>query len=140
MTTAAGVRVGAPYNPAMSSKRPVIGVTVDNLDDAPRYMSTYTYAEAAFADPDTRDEELDMGQVRITGNQSSIVYDRSIDIIHEYLRPDGIAILNADSAYGARLAAELACPRLTFSRGEADASAPAVAATAAASVGVVMPL
>jgi putative glutamine amidotransferase len=30
----------------MSSKRPVIGVTVDNVDDAPRYMSTYTYAEA----------------------------------------------------------------------------------------------
>lgn len=28
------------------SKRPVIGVTVDNVDDAPRYMSTYTYAEA----------------------------------------------------------------------------------------------
>jgi hypothetical protein len=48
------------------------------------------YIEAAFADPDTRDEELDMGQVRITGSQSSIVYDRSIDIIHEYLRPDGL--------------------------------------------------
>jgi putative glutamine amidotransferase len=30
----------------MTSKRPVIGVTVDNVDDAPRYMSTYTYAEA----------------------------------------------------------------------------------------------
>ncbi len=30
----------------MSAKRPVIGVTVDNVDDAPRYMSTYTYAEA----------------------------------------------------------------------------------------------
>ena len=30
----------------MSTKRPVIGVTVDNMDDAPRYMSTYTYAEA----------------------------------------------------------------------------------------------
>jgi putative glutamine amidotransferase len=30
----------------MSSTRPVIGVTVDNVDDAPRYMSTYTYAEA----------------------------------------------------------------------------------------------
>jgi len=28
------------------SKRPVIGVTVDSMDDAPRYMSTYTYAEA----------------------------------------------------------------------------------------------
>lgn len=48
------------------------------------------YIEAAFADPDTRDEELDMGQVRITGSQSSIVYDRSIDIIHEYRRPDGL--------------------------------------------------
>src|SRR5688572_23355067 len=30
----------------MSTQRPVIGVTVDNVDDAPRYMSTYTYAEA----------------------------------------------------------------------------------------------
>lgn len=48
------------------------------------------YIEAAFADPDTRDEELDMGQVRISGSQSSIVYDRSIDIIHEYTRPDGL--------------------------------------------------
>ncbi len=48
------------------------------------------YIEAAFADPGTRDEELDMGQVRITGSRSSIVYDRSIDIIHEYRRPDGL--------------------------------------------------
>jgi hypothetical protein len=48
------------------------------------------YIEAALADPDTRDEELDMGQVRISGNESSIVYDRSIDIIHEYRRPDGL--------------------------------------------------
>ena len=30
----------------MSSKRPVNGVTVDSMDDAPRYMSTFTYAEA----------------------------------------------------------------------------------------------
>ncbi len=30
----------------LMSKRPVIGVTVDSVDDAPRYMSTYTYAEA----------------------------------------------------------------------------------------------
>ena len=54
------------------------------------------YIEAALADPDTRDEELDMGQVRITGSQSSIVYDRSIDIIHEYTRPDGLERRLAD--------------------------------------------
>ncbi len=30
----------------MNSKRPVIGVTIDSDDDAPRYMSAYTYAEA----------------------------------------------------------------------------------------------
>ncbi len=30
----------------MPSKRPVIGVTVDSMDEHPRYMSTYTYAEA----------------------------------------------------------------------------------------------
>lgn len=54
------------------------------------------YIEAAFADPSTRDEELDMGQVRITGSESSIVYDRSIDIIHEYRRPDGLARRLAD--------------------------------------------
>jgi UDP-N-acetylmuramoyl-L-alanyl-D-glutamate--2,6-diaminopimelate ligase len=36
----------------------------------------------------------------------------------DYLRPDGMAVLNLDSSYGARLAAELPCPRLTFSRGE----------------------
>lgn len=52
----------------------------------------------------------------------------------EYLRPDGVAILNVDSAYGARLAAELACPRLTFSRGRvADPSIDADAAAGAGS-------
>ena len=30
----------------MSRTRPIIGVTVDYADDAPRYMSTFTYAEA----------------------------------------------------------------------------------------------
>lgn len=55
----------------------------------------------------------------------------------EYLRPDGVAILNVDSAYGARLSAELACPRLTFSRGQVevapagDEASPAPAATVA---------
>jgi putative glutamine amidotransferase len=30
----------------MSSKRPIIGVTIDYVDDAPRYMSPFTYAAA----------------------------------------------------------------------------------------------
>ena len=51
----------------------------------------------------------------------------------EYLRPDGVAILNADSAYGARLAAELACPRLTFSRGMAEEPSTGADASAAGS-------
>src|SRR5690606_30855241 len=35
-----------------------------------------------------------------------------------YLRPDGVAILNLDSPRGAQLARELACEKLTFSRGD----------------------
>ena len=62
-------------------------------------------------------------------------YQAKKRLFTEYLRPDGMAILNADSAYGARLAAELACPRLTFSRGAGDVSSPAGASTAAAPAG-----
>jgi UDP-N-acetylmuramoyl-L-alanyl-D-glutamate--2,6-diaminopimelate ligase len=40
-------------------------------------------------------------------------------LFSEHLRDDGMAILNLDDAYGARLARELAAPRLTFSRGKA---------------------
>ncbi len=46
-----------------------------------------------------------------------------------YLRPGGIAILNLDSPQGARLSKELACARLTFSRGSDALSASAGAAT-----------
>lgn len=48
------------------------------------------YLEAAFADPATTDEELELGCVRISGSDLSIVYDRSIDVVHEYRRPDGL--------------------------------------------------
>ncbi len=48
------------------------------------------YLAAAFADPATTDEELPLGCVRISGSDLSIVYDRSIDVVHEYRRPDGL--------------------------------------------------
>ncbi|MBL8776139.1 MAG: hypothetical protein JNK12_09415 [Acidimicrobiales bacterium] len=48
------------------------------------------YLSAAFADPATTDEELPLGCVRISGSDLSIVYDRSIDVVHEYRRPDGL--------------------------------------------------
>lgn len=44
-------------------------------------------------------------------------YQAKKRLFTHYLKPDGQAILNADSLQGARLAQELACPRLTFSRG-----------------------
>lgn len=48
------------------------------------------YLSAAFADPATTDEELPLGCVRISGSALSIVYDRSLDVVHEYRRPDGL--------------------------------------------------
>lgn len=48
------------------------------------------YIAAAFSDPATTDEELPLGCVRISGSALSIVYDRSIDVVHEYRRPDGL--------------------------------------------------
>ena len=49
------------------------------------------YIDAALSDPGTTDEELvDLGSVRISGYDSSIVYDRSVDMIREYSRPDGL--------------------------------------------------
>ncbi|HLP41949.1 MAG TPA: Mur ligase family protein, partial [Fibrobacteria bacterium] len=47
-------------------------------------------------------------------------YQAKKRLFTEYLRPDAMAILNVDSSYGARLAAELDVPRLTFSRGEPE--------------------
>ena len=52
--------------------------------------SESAYLHAAFADPSTTDEELELGCVRISGSDLSIVYDRSIDVVHEYRRPDGL--------------------------------------------------
>lgn len=43
-------------------------------------------------------------------------------LFSEHLREDGMAILNVDDAYGARLARELGAPRLTFTRGKAGES------------------
>lgn len=60
-------------------------------------------------------------------------YQAKKRLFTEYLRPDGMAILNLDSSYGARLAAELSCPRTTFSRGEAPSSASTDAPKAAVS-------
>lgn len=50
------------------------------------------YLSAAFADPATTDEELSLplGSVRVSGSDLTIVYDRSIDVVHEYRRPDGL--------------------------------------------------
>ena len=50
------------------------------------------YLSAAFADPATTDEELPLplGSVRVSGSDLTIVYDRSIDVVHEYRRPDGL--------------------------------------------------
>lgn len=39
----------------------------------------------------------------------------------EYLRPDGVGIVNLDAPYGVRLLQEWDGPRLTFSRGETEA-------------------
>lgn len=44
-------------------------------------------------------------------------YQAKKRLFTHYLRPDGIAILNLDSPQGARLAGELPCAKLTFSRG-----------------------
>lgn len=44
-------------------------------------------------------------------------YQAKKRLFTHYLRPDGVAILNLDSPQGARLAGELSCARLTFSRG-----------------------
>src|SRR4051812_20455377 len=44
-------------------------------------------------------------------------YQAKKRLFTHYLRPDGIAILNLDSPQGARLARELTCSKLTFSRG-----------------------
>jgi len=44
-------------------------------------------------------------------------YQAKKRLFTHYLRPDGIAILNLDSPQGARLARELTCAKLTFSRG-----------------------
>ena len=44
-------------------------------------------------------------------------YQAKKRLFTHYLRPGGIAILNLDSPQGARLAKELSCARLTFSRG-----------------------
>ena len=60
-------------------------------------------------------------------------YQAKKKLFTDYLLPDGMAILNLDSSYGARLAAELSCPRITFSRGEAGLSAPAGSPKAAVS-------
>jgi len=45
-------------------------------------------------------------------------YQAKKRLFTHYLRPGGIAVLNLDSSHGARLAQELACAKLTFSRGE----------------------
>lgn len=50
------------------------------------------YLAVAFADPATTDEELSLplGCLRVSGSNLTIVYDRSIDVVHEYRRPDGL--------------------------------------------------
>ncbi len=45
-------------------------------------------------------------------------YQAKKRLFTSYLRPGGIAILNLDSDHGVRLNRELACQKLTFSRGE----------------------
>lgn len=52
----------------------------------------------------------------------------------EYLRPDGMGIVNLDAPYGARLLQEWNGPRLTFSRGESESGRSADLVVRAASL------
>lgn len=54
-------------------------------------------------------------------------YQAKKKLFTEYLRPGGMAVLNLDSPYGAQLARELTCPRITFSRSASRGGAEAAA-------------